>query len=599
MPLLVFGAGADEQRFPLFKNITRIGSSPASDITLVDATVAKDHGHILRKGDEYVVASLGRGRPVFVNGKKEKRAVLCDGDAVGIGDVELTFYVRLPEALARSPQAVHANAYQQIVHFSEQLLRTEDLDALLTSLMDSVIEITRANKGFLILFEDGRPDVRVARNIKQENLNDAIAELSDSILAKVVREQQPVIVNDALNDKEFKACTSVMNLKVSSVMCVPLTEGAELIGLIYLGSDQVAALFQASMLEAVTVFAGHASLLIQNAILLNTLREDNKKLRKAVTSDGGADFGNIIGTSSAMEDVFRKIRKVSPTDIPVLITGETGTGKELVARALHQHSDRAKRPFVVVNCGAIPENLLESELFGHVKGAFTGAVKTREGRFQAADSGTLFLDEIGEMAPSLQVKLLRALQEKIVTRVGETQPESVDIRIVAATNRNLEEEITTGGFREDLYYRLNVVGIHLPALRERDDDLMLIARFLLKNFAEQYHSSVKGFSPQCVLMMKKFGWPGNIRQLENRLKKAIIMTDRTQLTPEDLELSNANLQPVVPLTQAKEAFQRAYINEVLARNNGNRTKTAQDLGVDPRTIFRHLEREESMTRSAP
>jgi transcriptional regulator with PAS, ATPase and Fis domain len=227
-----------------------------------------------------------------------------------------------------------------------------------------------------------------------------------------------------------------------------------------------------------------------------------------------------------------------------------------------------------------------------VRGAFTGAVATREGRFQSAHKGTLFLDEIGEMPPSLQVKLLRALQEKVVTKVGGTKPEPVDIRVVAATHKHLEEELKKGTFREDLYYRLNVVTIHLPPLRDRGEDLMLIARYLLRRHSEEYDSRVKGFSPQCVMLMKKYDWPGNIRQLENRIKKSVIMADRVQLTPEDLELSDADLKPVVPLSQAKEDFQRQYINDVLARNNGNRTKTAQDLGVDPRTIFRHLEREE-------
>ncbi|MEO1174575.1 MAG: sigma-54 dependent transcriptional regulator, partial [Myxococcota bacterium] len=261
-------------------------------------------------------------------------------------------------------------------------------------------------------------------------------------------------------------------------------------------------------------------------------------------------FGAIVGSSDQMQEIYRRIRKVAPTDVSVLITGETGTGKELIAREIHERSDRSEKPFIVVNCGAIPENLLESELFGHVKGAFTGAVQTRDGRFQLADGGTLFLDEIGEMATALQVKLLRALQEKTVMKVGGTKPETVDIRIVAATNRNLEEEIKNGVFREDLYYRLNVVGIHLPALADRDDDLMLIARYLLKRYTEEYNSKVKGFSPQCVLMMKKYRWPGNIRQLENRIKKAVIMADRVQLAAEDMELSDGDLEPVKPLNQA-------------------------------------------------
>ncbi len=592
MPVLIeFGDGG-EKRYPLFKNITRVGSDRDCDVRVLGEDVASDHAQILREGDSFVIASLGRGRPLLVNGKKEKRARLRDGDIVEIGDARLTYVQHAVEAESSTKEGKGPlEAYKQVVAFSEKLLRSGDLGSLLTTLMDTVVELTGADKGFLVLFEDGKPEVKVARNVGRENIDGALSELSDSIIAKVVREQQPVIVADALNDAEFKSAASVMNLRVSSVMCTPLTEGGELFGLIYLGSNRVANLFEPETLATVTVFAAQASLLIRNALLLDGLRADNAALRTALEDKR---FGDIIGSSERMQDIYRKIKKVAPTDISVLITGETGTGKELIAHEIHRRSDRQSGPFVVVNCGAIPENLLESELFGHVRGAFTGAVATREGRFQAAHKGTLFLDEIGEMPVSLQVKLLRALQEKVVTKVGETKAEPVDIRVVAATHKHLENEIKAARFREDLYYRLNVVGIHLPPLRERGEDLMLIARYLLKRYTEEYNAKVKGFSPQCVMLMKKYAWPGNIRQLENRIKKAVIMSERMQLAPEDVELSDADLEPILPLAQAKEEFQRTYINEVLARNNGNRTKTAHDLGVDPRTIFRHLEREESL-----
>jgi len=276
----------------------------------------------------------------------------------------------------------------------------------------------------------------------------------------------------------------------------------------------------------------------------------------------------------------------------VLITGETGTGKELIAREIHNRSVRAKGPFITINCGAIPENLLESELFGHVRGAFTGAVANKAGRFQAANGGTLFLDEIGEMPLALQVKLLRALQERVVTRVGDTHAEPVDIRVLAATNRDLEVEIKGGRFREDLYYRLNVVQIHLPPLRDRGDDIVVLARYMVGRYAPDYGNQVRGLTPQAVAAIKRHHWPGNIRELENRIKKAVVLADKALLGPEDLNLAPDDLPPILPLADAKDRFQREYINEILALNNGNRTKTARDLGVDPRTIFRHLEKDE-------
>ncbi len=341
-------------------------------------------------------------------------------------------------------------------------------------------------------------------------------------------------------------------------------------------------------MRVLTVLAAQASLIVANALLLNELQVDNKKLAERLEA---VRFGEIVGTSPPMQAVYRKVEKIAPTDISVLITGETGTGKELIAREIHTRSPRAGKPFVTINCGAIPENLLESELFGHVKGAFTGAVANKLGKFQSADGGTLFLDEVGEMPLELQVKLLRAIQERVVVRVGDTRSESVDIRILTATNRDLEKEIAGGRFREDLYYRLNVVNLQLPPLRARGEDVIVIARYLLSRYTREFDAKVKGFSPNATVAMRKHAWPGNIRELENRIKKAIVLAESTVIGPDDLGLSADNLPAILTLAEAKDKFQREYINEVLAVNNGNRTKTARDLGVDPRTIFRHLEKE--------
>jgi transcriptional regulator with PAS, ATPase and Fis domain len=371
-------------------------------------------------------------------------------------------------------------------------------------------------------------------------------------------------------------------------MCVPLLERGNILGVIYVGNDHVAQLFDQTHLEIMMVFAAQASLLVRNALLVNELKLDNRSLHDRIEQ---IRFGEILGASPRMQDVFRKVQKVATTDISVLITGETGTGKELIARELHTRSPRAKQPFITINCGAIPENLLESELFGHVRGAFTGAVSNKTGRFQAADHGTLFLDEIGEMPLALQVKILRALQEKVVVRVGDTNAESVDIRILAATNRDLDAEIKGGRFREDLYYRLNVVNLHLPPLRDRGDDIVVLARYMVGRYAPEYGNTVRGLTPNAIAAIKRHRWPGNIRELENRIKKAIVLCESTVIGPDDLGLTADVLPQILTLAEAKEKFQREYINEVLALNNGNRTKTARDLGVDPRTVFRHLEKE--------
>jgi len=575
--------------YHLHKKITSLGSGPDNDIVLPDPLVV-DGFAIHFDGQTYTVFAPKKTEFV-VNGKKRSKHKLSHDERLTIGSVDLRFAMvdDTPPIEAEAANTVaDLDAYTKLFEFSDRLMHVRDLTELLDALMDAVIEITNADKGFLILLEGESMEVKVARNLNRENIADAVSQLSDSIIAKVVRSRRPVIVSDAMSDDEFASAKSVMHLKVSSVICVPLLDRGRLLGLIYVGNDSIRDLFQDQTLRVLTVFSSQASLIVSNALLLNELRIDNRRLSERLEQ---YRFGEIVGTSPPMQSVFRKVEKIAPTDISVMITGETGTGKELIAREIHNRSPRTGKPFVTVNCGAIPENLLESELFGHIKGAFTGAVANKQGKFQAADGGTLFLDEIGEMPIELQVKLLRAIQEKVVYRVGDTRPETCDIRILAATNRDLEKEIAGGRFREDLFYRLNVVAVELPPLRVRGDDVLVIARYLLSRYSREYDAKVKGFSPNAAVAIRKHNWPGNIRELENRIKKAIVLCESTVIGPDDLGLTGDVLPQILTLADAKDKFQRDYINEVLALNNGNRTKTARDLGVDPRTVFRHLEKE--------
>jgi transcriptional regulator with GAF, ATPase, and Fis domain len=600
----------------LIKRITSIGRGPDNDVQLDDPAVPDSALHVQFDGSRFTVGSLGA--TFQVNGKKRDTHVLASQDVIRVGGSELTFSREDAPAPAPRPQPTPSPdsitsdesptteipglpgrelvMLRRLTTFSERLLGSYDLDKLLENLMDEVIEVSRADKGFLILMESNEPRVKVARNLSRENIEDAVEKLSDSIIAKVVKEQKALIIADAIDAPEFKASESVVNLKVHSVMCVPLMHKGELFGLLYVGNDRLVNRFEPKSLDMLTIFAAQASLILHNALLVNELKLDNTELRKRLEDQR---YGDIVGACQGMRDVYKRIDKIALTDISVLITGETGTGKELIAREIHRHSPRAKGPFVTINCGAIPENLLESELFGHVKGAFTGAVATRPGKFQAAIGGTLFLDEIGEMPLQLQVKLLRALQEKVVYKVGDNRGEPVDIRVVAATNKILEEEVKKNTFREDLYYRLNVVTLKLPPLRERGEDVTVLGKFFLQKYAKEFGSKVKGFTPAATVAMKKYAWPGNIRELENRIKKAVVLADKPLLGADDLDLKPENLDPIMPLLQAKEEFQKRYINEVLARNNGNRTKTAKDLGVDPRTIFRHLEKLEAEKSGKP
>jgi transcriptional regulator with GAF, ATPase, and Fis domain len=587
-------SGVAPRTYRIYKAVTSLGRGEENDVALADAAVRDAHAQIRYDGRDFVIVGIDDGAELTANGKRKSRHRLVDNDVLRIGDTEMVFSVfdlfdgaAVQDNGESSKILEQIGAYRKLFEFSERLLGNYDLDDLLERLMDAVITITRGDKGFLLLVEGDDLAVKVARNLRRENLADARGQLSDSIVEKVIKTRKPVIVSDALHDAEFQNAMSVMSLRLSSVMCVPLGERGNLLGAIYVGNDSIRHLFDEGNLEVLTIFAAQASLILRNALLVNELKVDNRMLAEKLEK---ARFGEIIGACAPMQEVYRKVTRLATTDVSVLITGETGTGKELIAREIHRRSNRAKGPFITINCGAIPENLLESELFGHVKGAFTGAVANKPGRFQAADRGTLFLDEIGEMPPPLQVKILRALQERVVTRVGDHRPESVDIRVIAATNREPEAEIKAGRFREDLYYRLNVVNLHLPPLRERGDDVLVIAKYLLGRFADEYKSAVKGLSPEALGAIRKFSWPGNIRQLENHLKKAVVLADKALLGADDLGLADVE-QSILPLAEAKERFQRDYINEVLARNNGNRTKTARDLDVDPRTIFRHLEKE--------
>jgi two-component system NtrC family response regulator len=298
-----------------------------------------------------------------------------------------------------------------------------------------------------------------------------------------------------------------------------------------------------------------------------------------------ASFANMLGISPQMQAAFATIRQVAATDVPVLIRGESGTGKELVARAIHQHSTRCHGPFVAINCGAIPDTLLESELFGHEKGAFTGAHMQRKGRIELAQGGTLFLDEICELSPPLQVKLLRFLQEYQLERIGGRQTLRIDARVLAATNSDLERAIVDSRFREDLYYRLGVVRITLPTLRERGADVVMLAQALLQQYVAETRKAIKNFDPQALIALQRHEWPGNVRELENRIKRAVILAKGPLLTPADLELTALDTpSDSRTLKEARGAFEREFILQALARNQGHLTRTAAELGVSRPTL---------------
>lgn len=326
------------------------------------------------------------------------------------------------------------------------------------------------------------------------------------------------------------------------------------------------------------------------------LRIENTTLKQEIKRRDRTTSGRPIGRAKPWLDVLRLAETVAPTDSTVLITGESGTGKEVIARYIHELSTRTDNSFLSINCGALPESLLESELFGHVKGSFTGAVKDKSGLFTAANKGTFFLDEIGETTASTQVKLLRVLQQREVIPVGATEALPVDTRVLAATNRDLEEEIKRGSFRADLFYRLNVIAVHLPPLRHRVDDIALLADAFLARSAVLRHESVKGLGEDALGALVAYPWPGNVRELENALERAVILSTGDEIGVDDLpeRITARRAEPLVteraPVTPTLEAIERAYIHWVLQNEGGNKSRAADMLGIDPSTLYRKLAR---------
>jgi DNA-binding NtrC family response regulator len=326
------------------------------------------------------------------------------------------------------------------------------------------------------------------------------------------------------------------------------------------------------------------------------LRVENRSLKQEIKRREGPAGARPVGNSKSWLDVLRLAETVAPTESTVLIQGESGTGKEVIARYIHDLSSRSERSFASINCGALPESLLESELFGHVKGSFTGAIKDKSGLFTAAAKGTFFLDEIGETTPATQVKLLRVLQQREVIPVGGTDPQPIDVRLIAATNRELEEEIRRGSFRTDLYYRLNVIALHLPTLRQRADDIPLLSDYFLDRIAELRKEDRKSLSPDTLEALVNYTWPGNVRELENALERAVILSPQREILPSSLpervtaRVSEPLVADRVPSNPTLEAVERAYIMWVLQSEGGNKSRAADALGIDPSTLYRKLSR---------
>jgi Nif-specific regulatory protein len=408
--------------------------------------------------------------------------------------------------------------------------------------------------------------------------------VSRTIVQQVLRDGVALLANDGVS--EWTAATdSLISTGAQSVMCVPLKMLDRKLGVLYLDTPLPRDQFNNDHLKLVAAISGIAAVAIENARQFEWLETENERLLSDVNIEH-----NMVGESDAMQRVYHFISKVAPTDATVLISGESGTGKELAARAIHRNSKRAQKSFMAVNCAALNESLLESELFGHEKGSFTGALAQKKGRLEIADGGTIFLDEIGELTPPLQVKLLRVLQEREFERIGGTVTIKVDLRVIAATNKNLEAAIEAGEFRQDLYYRLNVVSLEMPPLRDRREDIMLLANYFADKYGSRCNRKLTGFSPEARSCLVSFDWPGNVRELENAVERAVVLGTTDQILAEDLpeallEREGTDAAPTTYHVAVAQTKKQLILN-AMDQAGGSFPDAAKLLGLHPNYLQR-------------
>lgn len=485
-----------------------------------------------------------------------------------------------------------------LYEITKELASSLDLRECLESTMDTLASLKGMENGTVTIVNPltGKLEIEVAHGITAEGRKRGKYKIGEGITGRVVASGEPIIVPHIAEEPLFLNRTRArgdISTQNRSFLCVPINDGKQIIGALSIDRIYENGLTQEADadLRFLTILSSLIAQTTRRIQIVNREKEElhfeNLKLKRELSEKNKID--DIIGNSNRMQDVYEMIHRVVDSNATVLLRGESGTGKTLVAKALHYNGKRKDKPFIVVNCSALPETLLESELFGHEKGAFTGATERKIGRFELAEGGTLFLDEIGEISHSVQVKLLNVVQERSFQRLGSTQSISCDVRLVAATNRDLEKAVSEKHFREDLYYRLNVFPVYMPPLRERRTDILLIAEFFLEKFSKENNKDIKRISTSAIDMLVQYHWPGNVRELQNCMERAVIICDDSSIKgihlPPTLQTgdSNSSTKPL-SLTTAVENFEKDLIIEGLKNNNGNQTKTAKDLDTSLRII---------------
>jgi Nif-specific regulatory protein len=612
-----------------------IGRAPASTVVVTDFHLSGDHAMISQIGDHYVFRDLRStngsaverdGQRLAVDAAARWELALEDGDvlllgnrndpvriSVRIGDeaeedlgdrlVASRSIMDLPQVtdqIGREP-AEALRVYKALQPLGARLEPSEVIEATVEATFELLARATHV----AILLRSEHDKDRFALAVSRQRAGNAPAASVDpvrasrAVLRRVLGDRAAILTANA--QQELSSSESIMGGQIMSMIAIPLWRGVDIIGLIQADNRQSAGMFHERDLEVSLLLGAQAALAIDNATLVQRLRIAEEKARGENVylkrREQKIKFDNIIGESPAMKAVLSQLEKVIDTRATVCVEGETGTGKELIASAIHHQSSRRDKMFVAQNCAALPENLLESELFGHKRGAFTSADSDKKGLFEIADGGTLFLDEMGEMPMSLQAKLLRVLQEGTIRPVGATSEKQVDVRIICATNRDLSAEVEKGRFRQDLYYRLMVFPIKLPPLRDRREDIPQLAAHFLKRYVEEYRIESPGFTQDALDALSSYNWPGNIRELENEIQRIVIQAESghwievTDLSPR-LRKIEGTVTRIAPkqgtLKEMMEQVERWLIAEALRDHGGNKTKTAVTLGITREGLHKKL-----------
>jgi transcriptional regulator with GAF, ATPase, and Fis domain len=532
---------------------------------------------------------------ILQHGAKPVEVILRENFLLKHGDFFVWLHPVLEEGQVRGSSKLHHALLEMITSLSSASLDKSAFRQALQQCLDRLVGHTAAQNGMLVLAQPLGFDLIAVSGIATKEAQRLWEKMPDNLTKDILRDQARVILPDSFRDKKSDQ-TTIYLTGIKSTAGFPLVVDQQVVAIIYLNFRSLIAELSPQLQNELVFLLDILALAVHRAMLLENL-ESIEQLGIRKTGDAGTiEQPLMIGSSSGIRRVYALLRRVAPTDVSVLVRGETGTGKELAAMEIHRLSSRSKKEFVAINAAALPENLLESELFGHVRGAFTGAISDKKGLIDKADGGTLFIDEIGDLPLTLQAKLLRVLQEKTFAPVGSSKTRSVDFRLVCATHRDLKQMINQNLFREDLYFRLATVEITLPALRERSEDIPLLVNYFKERFIAKHRLPDKNFSDKAMRVLQKRHWPGNIRQLINVISNILIMADNSVIAESDLspilgmeqETSDSS-DRVAPLNEAKDKWLKTYIADALDMNLGNRVRTAKMLGIGERTLFRYIE----------